>query len=73
MKKERELLPGQQNVDLGCSVGRGLSREQRLGGLDWATPCPLPARHSVWLTDLKVLMGLCDDHNRVLAELGLTF
>lgn len=70
MEKETALLLGQQNVDVGCSAGRELSREQ-LVGLDWATPCPRPSWHSVWLADLKVMLGLCDDHQRALDEAGL--
>lgn len=71
VEKETELLPGQQNVDLGCSVGRGLANEQRLGGLDWTAPCPLPVEHVVWLADVKVELTLCGGHNRVMEELGL--
>jgi len=30
-----------------CFAGRTLRRQDRLAGLDWATPCPVPAEESL--------------------------
>lgn len=34
-------------MDTRCAIGRYMTRNDPLGGLDWQTPCPVPAETSL--------------------------
>lgn len=59
-------------MDSVCCIGRTITRPDNFAGLDWETPCPVPAEEELIVDHIPVAMCVAhfDPLHAALAEAG---